>query len=81
MDVYNEKIAEFVSFCIENYKVEHAISGEKAMDFFERNDVLDYLITNYEILHTQSKQFILEEINLKINQNDDYTLSRKFRNH
>lgn len=38
------------------------ISGSEAMEVFSRNGLLDYLEAHYEPLHTQSRQWILEEI-------------------
>jgi len=62
----NEKIIEFVSFCIEEYKFRHHLSGDVVVKLFEDNRIIDFLINNYEILHTQSKQYIQEEIDMLI---------------
>ena len=47
---------------IEQYKEMNHISGSEAMEVFSRNGLLDYLEAHYEPLHTQSRQWILEEI-------------------
>ena len=60
-------IAYFVAFCIEQYKHTHNISGREAMRLLDNYGVLDYLAENYEILHTQSRQWILEDIDEFIN--------------
>ena len=52
----------FLSFCIEQYKNEHHISGNDAMEMLNGYGVLEYLKDHYEILHTQSRQWILEDI-------------------
>ena len=61
-----EKIMEFVSFCIEEYKFRHQLTGEIAVKLFEEHKIIDFLINNYEILHTQSKQYLQEEIDILI---------------
>ncbi len=55
-------IAYFVAFCIEQYKHAHNIGGREAMRILNSFGVLDYLAEHYEILHTQSRQWILEDI-------------------
>ena len=60
-------IAYFVSFCIEQYKNAKGITGEEAMNTLDRYGVLEYLEENFEILHTQSYQWILEDIDEFIN--------------
>lgn len=52
----------FLSFCIEQYKNAKGIDGTEAMNVFVKYDVLDYLKDHYEVLHTQSHRWILEEI-------------------
>ncbi len=55
-------IAYFVSFCIEQYKKHIKLKGETVSKLFFKNDVVDYLSANYDILHTQSSQWLIEEI-------------------
>lgn len=62
----NMAIVEFVSFCIERYKLLKSMSGKEVAELFQSLGVVNYLITNYEILHTQNADFIQEEIELFI---------------
>ena len=62
-----QDIAYFVSFCIEQYKNAKGLTGEEAMNTLDRYGVLEYLEENFEILHTQSYQWILEDIDEFIN--------------
>lgn len=55
-------ILYFVSFCIEQYKNTKNLTGDQAMLELDRYGVLEYLEKHYEILHTQSSQWILEDI-------------------
>lgn len=62
-----QDIAYFVSFCIEQYKNAKGITGEEAMNTLDKYGVLEYLEENFEILHTQSHKWILEDIDEFIN--------------
>ena len=49
-----EKKAEFVSSCIEAYKVRHAMKGADAANMFEKEGVLDYLIDDIDLVLVMS---------------------------
>lgn len=55
---------EFSIFCIENLAIKLAITGQEVYDLLtKRSDILDeYIIPNYDILHTQSKEYIENDI-------------------
>lgn len=55
---------EFAIFCIENIAAKLGISAEKVYDALtEKSDILnDYIIPEYEILHTQGKEYIVDDI-------------------
>lgn len=67
MDKKKQDIAYFLSFCIEQYKNEKEMNGAEVLETFARYGVLDYLNNHFEILHTQSRQWILEDIDEFIN--------------
>lgn len=48
-------VSLFKTFCLEQYKEKHQISGMEALQLFDRNDVLSYLQECYEPLHTQGQ--------------------------
>ena len=54
----------FVIFCIERYSIKQGKNPLEVYSLFERKDVTDYLKDNFEILHTQGEEYILEEIDL-----------------
>jgi hypothetical protein len=56
------KIEKFQLFCLENYKTTKNISGKSALHTFERKHVFNFLAIGYEVLHTQSSNYIIEEI-------------------
>lgn len=61
---YNSKELEFAIFCIENIAVRLNISAEKVYSALaEKSNILsDYIVPEYEILHTQSKDYIVDDI-------------------
>ena len=62
MDKRNQDIAYFISFCIEQYKVEKGMSGSEVVALFSVYGIMEYLAEHWEILHTQSRQWIVEDI-------------------
>lgn len=60
----NEKVMEFVSFCIENFKVKFNMKGKDVANLFYKSGVIDFLIESYELLHTQGAEYIISEIQL-----------------
>lgn len=62
MNKRNLDIAYFISFCIEQYKNEKSLTGTEAMLLLDKYKVLDYLSEHYEVLHTQGRQWLMEEI-------------------
>lgn len=57
-----DNVIYFVAFCVELYKNAHGISGARAAQDLSQHGVLEYLVENYEVLHTQSHTWILDEI-------------------
>ena len=62
MDKENQDKAYFISFCIEQYKHEKGLTGADAMQVFNRYGVFEYLQKFFDVLHTQSHQWILADI-------------------
>lgn len=62
MNKRNLDIAYFISFCIEQYKNEKSLTGTEAMLLLDKYKVFDYLSEHYEVLHTQGRQWLMEEI-------------------
>lgn len=57
---------KFKTFCIEQYKKEHNISGQKALELFTAYHVFHYLDSFYDVLHTTGAKYIVEDIDLFI---------------
>lgn len=62
--IKNSEELEFAVFCIENIALSLNADAEqvyKAMT--EKSDILkDYIVPEYEVLHTQSKEYIVNDI-------------------
>ena len=58
----NEMKAEFLSFAIEAYKTKLGVSGAKVAEYFDETGTLDFLLENYDLLHTVGKKQLLSEI-------------------
>ena len=62
MSMRSNDISLFLAFCIEQYKQRHHLTGEQSMRILDQYGVLEYLEKDYEPLHTQSAQWIMEDI-------------------
>jgi len=59
-----ERVIEFIAFCIENFKVKHGMKGDEVANLFKESKALHFLKESYDILHTQGKEYIIEEIEI-----------------
>ncbi len=55
---------EFAIFCIENVAIRLGVGAEKVfIALTEKSDILDsYILPCYDVLHTQSKDYIVDDI-------------------
>lgn len=55
---------EFAVFCIENVAAKLGVDAERVYQAFtEKSDILNgYIVPEYEVLHTQSREYIVEEL-------------------
>lgn len=62
--IKNSKELEFAVFCVENVAARLGVSAEDVYKAFtENSDILNgYIVPEYEILHTQSKEYIVNDI-------------------
>lgn len=62
--ITNTDELEFAVFCIENIAIRLGKNAEEIYQMLtERSDILNsYIIPEYEMLHTQSKDYILDDI-------------------
>lgn len=57
-----DDIAYFIAFCIEIFKKAKCMCGAKVSQLFNETGLTEFLAANFEPIHTQSPQWILEEI-------------------
>lgn len=71
VDSYNgdESIPMFIAFAIEQYKNHKSISGQEAATTLDNAGVLQHLEDYYDVLHTQSAQWLMAEIDELIAKN------------
>ena len=60
----NSNELEFAVFCIENVAAKLGVNGKRVYEAFtEKSDILNgYIVPEYEILHTQSREYIVDDL-------------------
>lgn len=58
----NTKILLFKVFCLENYREQKKVTAKEALLLFSSYGVFDFLYDNFEMLHTQDTEYILDTI-------------------
>lgn len=71
MDKKKQDVAYFLSFCIEQYMNAKRLAREETISLLSERGVLDYLAEHFEILHTQSWQWLIEDIDEYINEHKE----------
>ena len=63
-NIKNSRELEFAVFCIENVAARLGVNAEQINEAItEKSDILNgYIVPEYEILHTQSKEYIVEDL-------------------
>jgi len=57
-----DKILPFKTFCLENYKVFHNLSGKAALDIFIKYKLFEYINDYYDILHSFGLIYFMNDI-------------------
>ena len=58
----SHEVFEFYTYCLENYARSKRISGIDAWALFKESGADDYIVDNYDLLHTQGTEYVLDEI-------------------
>ena len=66
--IKNSRELEFAVFCIENVAAKLGVDAERVYQAFtEKSDILNgYIVPEYEVLHTQSKEYIVDDLPLDV---------------
>lgn len=62
-----KEVFEFYTYCLENYATHKRIGGMQAWVLFKESGADEYIIGNYDLLHTQGVDYILDDIQRFIN--------------
>lgn len=62
-----KEVFEFYTYCLENYAIRKQISGMRAWVKFKESSADEYVIDNYDLLHTQGMEYVLDDIQRFIN--------------
>ena len=55
---------KFLVYCLEMYRAAKCMSGRQVIELFKRYDVMGYVLSCYEALHTTGTNYIIEDIDL-----------------
>lgn len=66
-EVVSKEAFEFYTYCIENYAILEKISGMQAWLDFKESEADKFIIDNYDLLHTQGMEYVLDDIQRFIN--------------
>lgn len=58
----SEQAFQFYSYTLEMYAIRKGIGGLQAFGIFKDNDVDEFLLEHYDLLHTQGTGYVLDEI-------------------
>lgn len=61
------EVIQFYTYCLENYAKRQHIGGINAWALFKETGADDYVIDNYDLLHTQGTEYVLDDIQRFIN--------------
>lgn len=56
-------VFEFFTYMLEKYALSNGMGGLQALALFKEYDVDEFLINNYDLLHTQGTGYVIDEIN------------------
>lgn len=62
-----KEVFDFYTYCLENYAIRKQISGMRAWVIFKESGADEYIISNYDLLHTQGLEYLLDDIQRRIN--------------
>ena len=54
--------AEFIAYCLEEYKAAKGMTGKEIIALFKKYNIIDYIVSCYGALHTMGGLAITEDI-------------------
>jgi len=58
----DSKVYKFIIFCLEHYRNFRDITAMDALSKFRKTGVFQYLTDGYDVLHTQSRDYLVRDI-------------------
>ena len=63
----SKEVFEFNTYCLENYAIRERLTGIRTWVLFKESGADEFIINNYDLLHTQGMEYILDDIQMYIN--------------
>lgn len=60
------KTLEFKTYCFEAYKSKYRMNGRECLALFKKYKIFSYLDDFYDVLHTTSMEYVLDDIDIYI---------------
>ena len=60
------KEGKFLIYCLEIYRAAKHLTGKQVLALFTEYNIMDYILSCYEALHTTGSGYIIEDIDLFI---------------
>ena len=54
--------AEFIAYCLEEYKAAHLMTGKEVITLFIKYNIIEYIVKCYGALHTMGGLAIADDI-------------------
>ena len=55
---------KFLIYCLEMYKTTKNMTGKQVIKIFIQYDIIKYILSCYEALHTTGIEYVIEDIDL-----------------
>ena len=62
--------SEFLIYCMERYRYYKKLSGKEVAEIFKKSGVNEYIIKCYGALHTVGEEYLMNDIEEYISQNN-----------
>jgi len=66
---------DFTVFCLESYKTSHKLTGKEVINIFNKYNVIDYIKSFYDVLHSTGQEYIVDDIDKYINSRQNNSFS------
>jgi ADP-dependent phosphofructokinase/glucokinase len=53
---------KYTLFLLEKFRTQQNITAKEAFDFFDKNNVFDYIEETYDAIHTEDSDFVASQL-------------------